>query len=190
LLGLSGVLGAIALLTFTGSATSAPPRCPSFGSQAEAQAAFLELGGRPGDDVGGLDGNANGVACEALAGPYAGYATIAFNKRRGFLYGVATLPLTEAGYQCLLGNRFDPETPRRLNVYRERPGADKAILGDGIGTAADPNTGKIVWKAVKPNLPPGRYYAAFEARIATSPYGRNQCPGFESRPTLLPGPKR
>jgi hypothetical protein len=189
-LALGGALGAIAVLAFAGSGAAAAPKCPSFASQAEAQEAFLELGGKPGNDVGGLDGNGNGVACEALPGPYEGYATIGFNLRKGFLYGVATLPLAESGYQCLLGNRYDPETVRRVNVYRERPGADKAILGDGIGTAADPNTGKLVWKAVKPSLPSGRYYVAFEARIAITPYGRNQCPGFESRPTLLPAPKR
>jgi hypothetical protein len=189
-LGLGGALWAIVLLLLAGSGGAAVPRCPSFGSQAEAQESFLELGGTPGDDVGGLDGNGNGVACESLPGPYEGYATIDFNRRKGFLYGVATLPRTESGFQCLLGNRYDPDTARRLNVYRERPGPDKAILGDGIGTASDPNTGKLVWKAVKPGLPPGRYYAAFEARIAISPYGRNLCPGFDSRPALLPAPKR
>lgn len=188
-LALSAALGAVVLLAFAGNGAAAMPKCPSFASQAEAQGAFLELGGKPGNDVGGLDGNGNGVACETLPGPYAGYATIAFNKRKGFLYGVVTLPLAEGGYQCLLGNRYDPETPRRLNVYRELPGPDKAILGDGVGTAADPRTGKLAWKAVKANLPSGRYYASVEARIATSPYGRNQCPGFDSRPALLPAPK-
>jgi len=188
-LGLGAALSALAVLGTAGAGVAAVPKCPSFASQAEAQEAFLELGGKPGKDVGGLDGNGNGVACEALPGPYAGYATIGFNKRKSFLYGVVTMPLAASGYQCLLGNRYDPETPRRLNVYRERPGADKAILDEGIGTAADPHTGKLVWKAVKANLPSGRYYAAIEARIATSPYGRNQCPGFDSRPTLLPAPK-
>lgn len=189
-LALGAALAALAVLVVTGSGATALPKCPSFPFQAEAQEAFLELGGKPGNDVGGLDGNGNGVACEGLPGPYKGYATIGFNKRRGFLYGVATLPLAEAGYRCLFGNRFDTETVRRLNVYRERPGPDKAILGDGIGTAVDSDAGRLVWKAVKPELPSGRYYAAFEARIATSPYGRNPCPGFESRPALLPAPKK
>jgi hypothetical protein len=189
-LALGVVLGALTILVFAGSGAAAVPKCPSFSSQAEAQEAFLELGGKPRNDVGGLDGNGNGVACEALSGPYVGYATIGFNKRRGFLYGVATLPLSAGGYKCLVGNHFDPETVRRVHVYRERPGPDKAILGDGIGTAVDPDAGRLVWKAVKPALPPGRYYASFEARIATSPYGRNPCPGFESRPALLPVPKK
>jgi len=187
---LATALGALGLLAIAGNGAAAVPHCPSFGSQAEAQEAFLDLGGRPGDDVGGLDGNGNGVACESLSGPYAGYATIAFNRRRGFLYGVATLPRTANGYQCLLGNRFEPDTARRLNIYRELPGADKAILDEAIGTAANEATGKLVWKAVRPNLPSGHYYVAFEARIATSPYGRNQCPGFASRPALLPAPKK
>lgn len=189
-LALAGALGVVAVLALTGSGAAALPRCPSFDSQAEAQETFLELGGKPNNDVGGLDGNGNGVACEGLSGPYAGYATIAFNRRRGFLYGIATLPHTDDGYQCLLGNRFDPDSARRLNIYRELPGADKPILDDGIATASNPDTGKLVWKAVRPNLPPGHYYAAFEARIAVSPYGRNPCPSFQSRPTLLPAPRK
>ena len=93
-LALGEALGAIA--SSSPSPAAAPRRRRSArrsASQAEAQEAFLDLGGKPGNDVGGLDGNGNGVACEALPGPYEGYATIGFNVRKGFLYGVATLPL-------------------------------------------------------------------------------------------------
>jgi hypothetical protein len=165
-------------------------KCPSFESQASAQAYLAELGGGPGKLVGNLDDDRDGVACEGLPGPYQGFATIAYNAKRKFLYGVATMPSIGAGrsgFACLEGNRFDPEGPRRLNVYAERPGEDTALLDSyGQGAEARPASGRLLWKVDKARLAPGRYYVAFEERIRLSPYGRNECPGFRSRAVTLP----
>jgi hypothetical protein len=165
-------------------------KCPSFESQASAQAYLAQLGGGPGKLVGNLDDDRDGVACEGLPGPYQGFATIAYNEMRKFLYGVATMPSIEAtggGFACLEGNRFEPEGPRRLNVYAERPGADIALLDTyGQGAEARPASGRLLWKVDKSRLASGRYYVAFEDRIRLSPYGRNECPGFRSAATALP----
>jgi hypothetical protein len=53
----------------TGSAPNKPiadVNCSDFSTHAAAQQWFQQHGGSPGNDVAGLDGNHNGVACESL----------------------------------------------------------------------------------------------------------------------------
>lgn len=167
---------------------AATPGCGSFSSQAAAQAYFVAAGGGPGHAVGSLDPDHNGVACEGLSGPYAGYAMVGYNRRGGFFYGRATMPPEPggAGFACMYGNRHFPEAPRRLNVYKVEPGPDKPLFDSyGIGTAADPETGVLEWKAVRRLSRGAEYYVSFEERVPLAPYGPNQCPGFSSRPALL-----
>lgn len=164
----------------------AVPGCPSFGSQAAAQDYFVAAGGNPRKRVGSLDPDRDGVACEGQPGPYKGFTTIGYNKRKKFLYGLASMPSSAAGgFPCLEGNPAFPDGPRRLNVYRAQPGADLLVLGP-VGAASDSNTGRLVWKADKAVLAPGRYYAVFEERIPLAPYGPNECPGFRSAEVGLP----
>jgi hypothetical protein len=169
---------------------AAPARgCGSFAAQAEAQAYFVHFGGSPERRVGNLDADRDGVACEGLTGPYAGFATVGYNRKKDFFYGTASMPPDGSGsgeYPCLYGNRHFLHGPRRLNLYRVGPGGDKAIFGVGISTEAKPDTGRLLWRADKANMVPGRYYAAFEERIRVHPYGNNECPGFRSRAVLLP----
>ena len=164
-------------------------RCPSFESQADAQAYSEELGGTPRRTVGSLDADRDGVACEGLSGPFQGYATIAYNAKRDFFYGVATMPSLEpngGGFACLEGNKFDPEGPRRVNIYAERSQGDIALVDGGKGAEAKPASGRLLWKVDRANLRPGRFYVKFEERVRVKPYGPNECPEFSSQAVRLP----
>src|SRR5882757_8542910 len=87
-LALATIVAAPLILASAGSGAAPLRKCPSFGSQAAAQAYFMHLGGTPSKRVGNLDPDHDGVACEELAGPYQGFATIGYNQKRHFLYGV------------------------------------------------------------------------------------------------------
>ncbi len=90
-------------------------------------------------------------------------------------------------FACLTGNRHWPDGPRWVNVYRVKPGGDVSILGTHMASAeARQATGRLLWKVDKPLKIPGRYYAAFEESVRTSPYGPNPCPEFRSRIITLP----
>ena len=171
-----------------GGAGKAVPGCPSFSSQAEAQELFVELGGSGSRNASGLDGDGDGVACEGLSGPYAGFATIGYHRVRGFFYGAASMPATTEGFACMSGNRSFPEGPRRLRVYRVRPGPDLAV-SRLLRAEALEASGRLRWKLEKA-LVPGRYYAAFEERQPEGPYRPPECPGFSSAQVLLPQPRR
>jgi hypothetical protein len=164
--------------------------CPSFDSQAAAQTYFMEHRGSPGHGIGRLDPDADGVACEGLGAPYQGFATIGYNKKRDFFFGVASMPPLASGngeYACLAGNRHWADGPRWLGVYRVKPDGDVAVFGSHkISAEAKPDLGKLIWKADKDLDLPGRYYVAFEESVRTSPYGRNPCPEFRSRAIRLP----
>lgn len=188
---LAGVL-AIAVLTFGAAGSGAVVSgCGAFKAQADAQDAFLEAGGSPGRNAGRMDPDRDGVACEELPAPFKGYATIGYNRKRQFFYGVVTMPAPPGGAApCMYGNKNHPESARRLNVYKVRSDGDKPLLGRyKAGAQADPAAGKLVWKVERPDLIAARYYVSFDEKIRTSPYGRNPCPGFSSRPTLLPRPR-
>ncbi|MBK5219879.1 MAG: hypothetical protein JJE35_08845 [Thermoleophilia bacterium] len=193
-LALTATVGAVAMLAFAGSTAAAMPGCGSFAAQADAQDAFVELGGSPQRKVGNLDPNRDGVACEGLPGPYKGYATIGYNRKKQFFYGIATMPPNGTGgteIPCLYGNRHFDDAPRKVNIFRVTPSGDKPLIGEFKGKAeARPESGHLLWKAEKSHPLFGRYYVAFEERIPLSPYGPNECPGFSSRPTLLPRPTR
>jgi hypothetical protein len=165
--------------------------CASFDSQADAQAQFLESGGSPSHAVGDLDPDRDGVACEALPRPYAGYATIGYNRRRDFLFGVATMPARAAkGYACLTGNANEAGGIRRVHVYRGSPGSGKPLRGDDVAAAeAKPGSGRLLWKLDRASLPRGTYYVSFEGRYWPHPGGSSECPAFSSAPTELPSPR-
>jgi hypothetical protein len=177
------------LIGSAGSAATAERGCASFASQADAQNHYRQLGGSPAHPIGALDPDGDGVACEELDGPYAGYASVGYNHARDFLYGVAVMPEVgsqDAGeppeYACMLGNRHFDDGPRRVNVYRVLPGPDKRILPrDGIAAGAHEASGRLLWKANRKVLLPGFYYAEFEARVRLRPHGANPCPAFRSR---------
>ncbi len=194
-------LGALALvalaslltLALAASGNAAVPGCAGYRSQGEAQDAFVGAGGGPGRNLGNLDPDRDGVACEALPAPYKGYATIGYNRKRQFFYGTATMPqatTSEGPYPCMFGDRIGDDAPRKVNVFRVTAGGDRALLGPSAGRTAQGPDGRLLWKADKPLPGPGRYYASFEERIRTDPYGPTDCPGFSSRPTLLPRPQR
>lgn len=186
--GLAAVLGG---LTTAPSGGAAQPGCGSFKSQGEAEEYFLEAGGSPSRSVGGLDPDRDGVACEALGAPFVGYATISYNRARGFLYGTATMPAKGDGFPCLYGNLNFPKGAREVTIFRVRPGPDERLSSHFGGAAeAKPDSGRLLWKVERQRLPPGRYYASFEERIRTHPYGANECPAFSSRPAELPPPRR
>ena len=170
-----------------GAGTAATPGCGSFRSQADAQESFAELGGSPGDPLPRLDPDRDGVACEGLPAPYAGYATVGYNVKRGFFYGTASMPPEDggAGFACLEGNPHFPDGPRLLTLFRVRAGADRTIRAK-IGTLAQPSSGRLLWKVEKETIAPGRYYVVFAERQPLSPYGPNQCPGFRSAEFRLP----
>ncbi len=192
-LALAGIACALCLLGFASSGAAAVPGCGSFPAQADAQDAFIELGGKPRHPVGKLDPDRDGVACEGLRAPYKGYATIGYNREKQFFYGVATMPRRSGGpgFRCMFGNRRFPDAPRKVDIFKVTPQGDKRLLAEFKGKAeAQPNTGRLFWKAERPNPPFGRYYVAFEARVPATPYGRNECPAFTSQPTLLPRPRR
>jgi len=189
-LALATLLGVLGIWALAGAGVAAVPKCPSFGSQAEAQDYFFEMGGSPTRKVGGLDGDRDGVACEELAGPYKGYATVAYSSNKNFFYGTASMPpIPAGGFACLEGNRRFDDGPRVLHLYLVKPGPDRPLLDIyGAGTEARPASGRLFWKVNKP-LVTGSYYVVFEERVPLSPYGRNECPGFESHPTALPKPR-
>jgi hypothetical protein len=173
-----------------GGDAAATPGCPSFKSQADAQTYFVEQGGSATKTIGRLDPDGDGVACEGLDAPYEGIATLGYNKKRDFFFGVASMPPLASGkgeFACLSGNRRWPDGPRWVNIFRVKPDGDISILGSHMASAeAKPATGRLVWKVDKPLTIPGRYYAAFEEAVRTSPYGRNPCPEFRSRIVTLP----
>jgi len=184
------------MLALASPAWSGSPQgesCAEFTAQADAQTRFAELGGSPAHAVGALDGDRDGIACEGLPGPYAGYATLGYNRRGGFLYGVVTMPAAPGGeerFPCLRGNPKGPLGPRRLNVYRVTADGDRAILDQVVGAEARPESGRLLWKVPRVAIAPGRYYVAFTESIPLTPYGRSKCPGFRSRETTLPVPPR
>lgn len=168
------------------------PGCGAYASQAQAQDAFIAAGGSPRRDVARMDGDRDGVACERLPGPYKGYATIGYNRKRQFLYGIVRMPQAPGGQApCLYGDRIDPDSARKYNVFRVGSRGDRALLREyGRGTAANPESGQLLWRVDRPTLPSGRYYVVLEERIRTGPNARVECPGFSSRPTVLPRPRR
>jgi hypothetical protein len=189
----AAVAGAAVLaLAGAGSGAAAVPGCGAFKAQADAQDAFVAVGGSPDRNAGAMDPDRDGVACEELSSPYKGYATIGYHRKRQFFYGVVTMPVPPCGGEapCLYGNKNYPDSARRLNVFKIRSDGDKPLLGRyKAGAEAQPEAGRLIWKAERPNLIPARYYVSFDERVRTSPYGRNPCPGFSSRPTLLPRPR-
>ncbi len=187
---LCAAVPALVLLAPGGSAAAGKARgCGAFDHQADAQAYYLEIGGSPARPDHRLDPDRDGVACEGLPAPYAGYATIGYNRKRGFLYGSVTMPHAggEEPYPCLTGNVHGPEGPRLYNVYRVGGRHDHPIFpGAERGAAALPTSGRLIWRADRRALPRGRYYVGFEERIRMTPYGRNECPAFSSAPVALP----
>ncbi|HSS32427.1 MAG TPA: excalibur calcium-binding domain-containing protein [Solirubrobacterales bacterium] len=181
-------VAALALLPL-GSSASAPRGCGFFKSQAEAQDYFVGQGGTIEDGVGKLDPDHDGVACEGLTGPYAGYATLGYNKKRNFFYGVASLPPSGEGgeYPCMIGNRHFSDAPRRLNVYKVTADGNKPIFNQfGLGAEAQPETGHLIWRADRKVVIPGSYFAEFEERARTTAYGGIECPPFRSPIVRLP----
>jgi Excalibur calcium-binding domain len=180
-------VAALAIWVTVASGAANTPGCSSFASQAEAQEHFTQVGGRPARDVEGLDGDGDGVACEGSPGPYAGFATIAYNLKRKFFYGVATMPRTASGdtFACLAGNRHYADGPRLLKVYREARGEDVAVSRT-LGAEAKSSGGHLIWKLEKDLGPGGRYYAAFEEQVRLSPYKPSECPEFRSPARALP----
>ena len=167
------------------------PSCGDFSSQGDAQTLFAELHGSPGHPIGDLDGDRDGIACEGLPAPYSGYATLGYNRKGGFFYGVASLPAAPKGderFPCLQGNRRGPEGPRRLSVFRVRRGDDRPVLV-GVGAEAKRDSGELVWKEPRATITPGRYYVAFAESLPSTPYGRSECPSFRSRDVTLPAPR-
>jgi Excalibur calcium-binding domain len=182
------VVAAIGAST-AGGAGNPPASCPSFSNQADAQEGFVHLGGSPARNARGLDGDGDGVACEGLPGPYAGYATIGYHRQRKFFYGTAAMPSGGGdGFACLAGNRHYPDGPRLLRIYRAVQGPDKPVSSD-LGAEARPDSGRLLWKLDRDSLVPGRYYVVFEERIRSSPYRPSECPEFRSRAVYLPRPQ-
>jgi hypothetical protein len=125
-----------------------------------------------------------------MPGPYKGYATVSYNRKRSFFYGTATLPPESGGngYACLEGNRHFDDGPRLLTLFKVRSGVD-LVVSHEVGTAAKPSSGRVLWKVEKP-ITPGHYYVVFEERQPLTPYGPNQCPGFRSAEFRLPATAR
>jgi len=192
-LALVGVFAAlVGLLALAGGSAAAVPGCGAFGAQGDAQDAFLEAGGSPSRNAGEMDPDGDGVACEGLPAPFKGYATIGYNRKKQFFYGIATMPAGAGGGEapCLYGNKNFPEASRRVNIYRVRSGDDKPMLGRyRAGAEAKPELAKLIWKAERSNPIPGRYYVVFDERVPLNPFGRNECPSFSSQPTALPRPR-
>lgn len=182
-------LCSLGLLALPAGGGAAPPReCASFKSQAEAQAYFEELGGSPRHRVGALDPDGNGVACEELPAPYVGFATIGYNRTRGFFWGAVAMPRTGEGegeFACLAGNPHFTEGPRLVKLMEERPGRDRQLYRS-VGAEARKTTGRLVWKANLRLPGPGRFYAEFAEKVRLQPYGPNECPGFRTRGVSLP----
>ncbi len=166
-----------------------PRPCGSFAHQAEAQSYFIARGGSPEHRVGRLDPDHNGVACESLPGPYAGYATIGYNRRRAFFYGTVTMPRTggEEPFPCLTGNTHFVEGARLYNVYRVTgKGSHRLFKSYGLGAGVRAASGRLVWRADRRDIPRGLYYVEFEERVRTSPYAETECPSFNSQVVRLP----
>jgi hypothetical protein len=181
------VVALLAIISSEGAGLAAVPGCGSFSSQADAQERFGELGGGPGNPIPKLDPDRDGVACEGSPGPYKGYATVAYNPKRHFFYGTATMPPASdgSGFACLEGNRHFDDGPRLLTLFKVRPGAD-LVISHEVGTATRPGSGRVLWKVAKTQVSPGDYYVVFEERQQLTPYGPNQCPGFRSAEFKLP----
>jgi hypothetical protein len=182
--------GAVALAVWVSvDAGAAPlPGCSAFVSQAAAQEYFVEHDGSPRQPVGDLDDDRDGVACETLPAPFAGFATLNYNPRKKLFYGSASMSPPAAGsegFPCLYGNRSLPTGPRRLGLYKVLPGADRLVRGP-IGAEARIASARLVWKASIKAVGVGSYYAMFEEKIRLSPYGPSECPGFRSRQMALP----
>jgi hypothetical protein len=179
----------LAALALTASGAAKAPGCPAFPSQAAAQEHFTRSGGDPSHNAGNLDEDRDGLACEELPGPHAGFATIGYNLKKRFFYGTASMPSRgpagDGGFACLYGNRHFADGPRILRIYRVRAGADRAVSGE-VATEARPDSGRLAWKLDRDVVPGGRYYAAFEEQIRLSPYRGSECPGFRSPALLFP----
>lgn len=186
-LALGAIVAAVAAWAATAASSVAAGGCASFPSQAAAQEQFVHLGGSPARDAAALDADGDGVACEILSGPYEGFATIAYNVKRGFFYGTASMPPKQggSGFACLSGNRHFPEGPRLLRIFKVEHGADR-VISRAIRAEAKPAGGHLVWKLEEDLSRPGSYYAAFEEEVRLSPYKPTECPGFTSRDTRLP----
>lgn len=187
---LAVIVGVVGALASAGGGTAAVPGCGSFDAQSDAQDVFIERGGSPKRNLGGMDPDRDGVACENLPGPYKGYATVGYNRKKQFFFGTATMPSGASGEPaCMYGNRRYPDAARRVNLFRITPDGDKPLLGEYQGrTEARPAKGRLLWKAKRVRPARGLYYAEVEERIPLSAYGRVECPGFSSRPALLPRP--
>lgn len=184
-------LVAVAVLAFAATASSAAATrgCASFKSQAQAQVYFIEEGGTIEHGVGLLDPDHDGVACEGSPGPFRGYATLGYNKKRDFFYGTVSMPPSPTGgeFPCMIGNRHFPDAPRRLNVYKVNGDGDKAIFNQfGLGAEADPSSGRLIWRADRKTVIPGNYFAEFEEKARTTAYGGTECPAFRSPIVSLP----
>jgi hypothetical protein len=121
-------------------------------------------------------------------GPRPSQVTLGYNRAHGFFYGTVKMPPKADGsgeFACLEGNRHFPDGPRLLRIYRVQPGADRAISPD-IATAAEPESGTLVWKFERRRVSTARYYVVFEEKIPTAPYAPSECPGFRSRSVVLP----
>lgn len=171
-------------------AGAAPTACDGFPSQAAAQERFDALRGSPSHDAAGLDADADGVACEGLPGPYEGFATIGYNRKRHFLYGTASMPVEHSGsgFACLTGNGHFAEGPRLLRIHRVMPDGGDRVVSRVLGAEAKPASGRLLWKLEKEAVTPGVYYAAFEEEVRLSPYKPSECPAFSSPETRLPRP--
>lgn len=187
----AALVAGLALAQSGGEASAAKQGCAGFQTQAAAQVALLDSLAPGGErrSARSLDQDGDRVACEALGGPFAGYPTLGYNRREAFLYGFVRMPLnsTEEGpYPCLLGNSHFPDGPRLVHLFRVRDGEDALVSPEhGWGAQAEPEQGRLAWKAVK-RPHPGRYYLEVEERIPLTPYGANPCPGFRSPTFQLP----
>src|SRR5262245_39816650 len=87
----SAIAAVVAAFAGVGSGAAAVPGCGAFKAQGDAQDAFMEAGGSPARNVGKMDPDGDGVACEALGAPFKGYATIGYNRKKQFFYGVVKM---------------------------------------------------------------------------------------------------
>lgn len=185
-----GLFAVLALLAGSAGSGAAQRGCGSFDRQADAQTYFIEAGGNARHGVGGgLDTDHDGVACEGLGGPYAGYATLGYNTKRGYFYGIASLPTRPngKGYACLSGNSHFLHAPRRVRVFKvTADGAKRVSEPRGTAVRARHDIGHLAWRADRTSIVPGRYYAEFEGRQRTSPYRGSECPAFRSSVVRLP----
>lgn len=190
LLGPAVLLAALALWLPLGADAEGARGCGSFKSQAAAQHYFTEGGGVK-RRVGKLDRDRDGVACEELSGPFAGFATLGYNRKHDFFYGTVTMPADPSSggnHPCMVGNRRFPDGPRRLNVYKvQSDGSDKPIFDQvGIRLEVRRASGRMLWRADRRVVIPGRYYAELEPRASGSADAVSDCPGFRSQVVKLP----